>query len=143
MSDMNEWNKQVIAEFRANEGKVGGQFEGAPVVLMHHHGRKSGTEFVNPVMYLQDESDPDTIYVFASKGGAPTDPDWYHNLLADDAATVEVGVETYPVTVTEIVGPDRDRIYAEQVSRYPGFGEYEVQTAGIRTIPVLALTRRG
>jgi deazaflavin-dependent oxidoreductase (nitroreductase family) len=139
--DWNDWNKQVIAEFRANEGKVGGRFEGAPVVLMHHHGRKSGNEFVTPVMYLQSETDPDAIYVFASKGGAPDDPDWYHNLLVDEAASVEVGTETYPVTVSEIVDAERDTIYAEQVKRYPGFGEYEVATAGIRTIPVLALTR--
>jgi deazaflavin-dependent oxidoreductase (nitroreductase family) len=138
---MNDWNAQVIAEFRANEGKVGGQFEGAPVVLMHHHGRKTGNEFVNPVMYMQSETDSDTIYVFASKGGAPTHPDWYHNLLVDQAATVEVGTEAYPVSVTEVTGADRDSIYAEQVRRYPGFGEYEVSTAGIRTIPVLALTR--
>jgi deazaflavin-dependent oxidoreductase (nitroreductase family) len=139
--DWNDWNKQVIAEFRANEGKVGGRFEGAPVVLMHHHGRKSGNEFVAPVMYLRSETDPDTIYVFASKGGAPEDPDWYRNLVVDEAASVEVGTETYPVTVSEIVDAERDAIYAEQVKRYPGFGEYEVATAGIRTIPVLALTR--
>jgi deazaflavin-dependent oxidoreductase (nitroreductase family) len=141
MSQWNDWNQQVIAEFRANEGKVGGNFEGAPVVLMHHHGRKSGKEFVTPVMYLQSETNADTIYVFASKAGAPDDPDWYHNLLVDQEASVEVGTEAYPVTVTEITGPDRDTIYAEQVKRYPGFGEYEVKTAGIRTIPVLALTR--
>ena len=138
---MNDWNAKVIAEFRANEGRVGGPFEGAPVVLMHHHGRKSAREFVNPVMYLPDESDPKTIYVFASKGGAPTDPDWYHNLLVDDHATVEVGTETYSVTVREITGVQRDEVYAEQVKRYPQFGEYETSTAGIRTIPVLALIR--
>jgi deazaflavin-dependent oxidoreductase (nitroreductase family) len=139
--DWNDWNKQVIAEFRANEGKVGGRFEGAPVVLMHHHGRKSGNEFVTPVMYLPSETDPDTMYVFASKGGHPDHPDWYHNLLVDEAASVEVGTESYPVSVSEIVGAERDAIYAEQVKRYPGFGEYEVATTGIRTIPVLALTR--
>jgi deazaflavin-dependent oxidoreductase (nitroreductase family) len=140
--DWNDWNQQVIAEFRANGGKVGGRFEGAPVVLMHHHGRKSGKEFVAPVMYLQSETDPDTIYVFASKGGAPDHPDWYHNLVADEAASVEVGTEEYSVSVSEISGTERDTIYAEQAKRYPGFGEYEVATAGIRVIPVLALTRR-
>jgi deazaflavin-dependent oxidoreductase (nitroreductase family) len=141
MSDFHDWNQQIIAEFRANGGKVGGQFEGAPVVLMHHVGRKSGTEYVNPVMYLADENDPATIYVFASKAGMPTHPDWYWNLTEAGRATVEVGTETYDVSVTEVTGDDRDRIYAEQVSRYPGFGEYEEKTAGIRTIPVLALTR--
>ncbi len=141
MADANDWNAQVIAEFRANEGKVGGQFEGAPVVLMHHVGRTSGAEYVNPVMYLADETDPATIYVFASKAGAPTDPDWYRNMTSAGTASVEVGTETYPVAVSEITGDERDRIYAEQATRYPGFAEYETRTAGIRTIPVLALTR--
>ena len=141
MTDVNDWNSRVIAEFRANGGKVGGQFEGAPVVLMHHIGRKSGKESVNPVMYLPDEGDPATIYVFASKGGAPTHPDWYWNMTVAGTATVEVGTETYAVSVREVTGQERDTIYAEQASRYPGFGEYAEKTAGIRTIPVLALTR--
>jgi len=137
-----DFNTQVIAEFRANEGRVGGPFEGAPVTLLHHRGRKTGREFVIPVMYLPDEADPATIYVFASKAGAPTDPDWYHNLVAAGETTVEVGTETYPVAVEEITGSDRDRIYAEQARRYPGFAGYESATTGIRTIPVLALHRR-
>ena len=141
MTDVNDWNSRVIAEFRANGGKVGGQFEGAPVVLMHHIGRKSGKESVNPVMYLPDEGDAATIYVFASKGGAPTHPDWYWNMTEAGTATVEVGTETYDVSVREVTGEERDTIYAEQASRYPGFGEYAEKTAGIRTIPVLALTR--
>lgn len=141
MADVNDWNAKVIAEFRANEGRVGGNFEGAPVVLMHHVGRKSGSEYVNPVMYLAADDDPATIYVFASKAGAPTNPDWYVNMTEAGTATVEVGTETYAVTVTELTGEERDRVYAEQAKRYPGFAEYEVQTAGIRTIPVLALTR--
>ncbi|MGD9955540.1 MAG: nitroreductase family deazaflavin-dependent oxidoreductase [Candidatus Nanopelagicales bacterium] len=141
MSEFADWNAQIIAEFRANAGKVGGQFEGAPVVLMHGVGRKTGKETVHPVMYLADEQDPDTIYVFASKAGQPTHPDWYYNLTHAGTVTLEVGTETYEARVTEVTGEDRDRIYAEQVSRYPGFGEYEVKTAGIRTIPVLALTR--
>ena len=141
MSEYNDWNQQVIAEFRANDGQVGGQFEGAPVVIMHHTGRTSGTSYENPVMYLADESDPATIYVFASKAGAPTDPDWYLNMTAAGTATVEVGTETYDVAVRELEGEDRDRVYAEQATRYPGFAEYEVQTRGIRTIPVLALSR--
>ncbi|MGX7679039.1 nitroreductase family deazaflavin-dependent oxidoreductase [Jatrophihabitans sp. DSM 45814] len=142
MADTNDWNGQIIAEFRANGGKVGGNFEGAPVTILHHRGRKSGTEFLAPAMYLADEADPKTIYIFASKAGAPTNPDWYYNLVAADEGVVEVGAETYPVSVEEVTGADRDRIYAEQARRYPGFAEYEVKAAGIRTIPVLALRRR-
>ncbi|HET6211054.1 MAG TPA: nitroreductase/quinone reductase family protein [Jatrophihabitans sp.] len=141
MTEAVDWNSQVIAEFRANDGKVGGAFEGAPVALLHHRGRKSGREFVVPVMYLPDDQDPDTIYVFASKAGAPSHPDWYHNLVAAGSSTVEVGSEEYPVSVTDVTGERRDRIYTEQARRYPGFAEYEEKTAGIRTIPVLALTR--
>jgi deazaflavin-dependent oxidoreductase (nitroreductase family) len=92
-------------------------------------------------MYLPDDDDPDTIYVFASKGGAPTNPDWYYNLIAAGEGTVERGTDTYPVTVLELTGKERDRIYDEQGRRYPGFAEYARQTAGTRTIPVLALRR--
>jgi deazaflavin-dependent oxidoreductase (nitroreductase family) len=141
MSDFNDFNRSVIAEFRANGGKVGGNFEGAPVVLMHHVGRKSGKESVNPVMYLPDAADPATIYVFASKAGAPTHPDWYWNMTAAGRAVVEVGTETYDVTVRDLAGEERDAVFAEQASRYPGFAEYAEKTAGIRVIPVLALTR--
>ena len=82
MAEANNWNDKIITEFRANGGRVGGNFEGAPVVLVHHHGRKSGREYVNPMMYMPDDADNDTIYVFASKGGAPSNPDWYYNLTA-------------------------------------------------------------
>jgi deazaflavin-dependent oxidoreductase (nitroreductase family) len=138
---MSDWNSGTIAEFRANEGRVGGTFEGAPIVLLHHRGRKSGGEYVTPTMYLPDDDDPDTIYVFATKGGAPTNPDWYFNLIAAGEGSVERGTETYPVTVDELIGTERDRIYDEQARRYPGFADYERQTAGVRTIPVLALRR--
>jgi len=138
---MADFNTRVIEEFRANEGRVGGGFEGAPLTLVHHRGRKSGRDLVAPMMYLRDDDAPDTIYVFASKAGAPSHPEWYFNLLAAGSADVEVGTERYPVTVTEVTGVDRDRIYAEQARRYPGFAEYEQKTAGIRTIPVLALRR--
>ena len=138
---MSDFNTQVIEEFRANEGRVGGNFEGAPITLVHHTGRTSGRGFVAPMMYLAADDDPATIYVFASKAGAPSHPDWYHNLVAAGSAEVEVGTEKYPVTVTELTGDERDRIYAEQARRYPGFGEYEQKTAGVRTIPVLALRR--
>jgi deazaflavin-dependent oxidoreductase (nitroreductase family) len=137
---MTDWNAQIIEEFHANAGKVGGYFAGAPLTLLHHHGRKSGREFVTPTMYLAGP-DTNTIYVFASKSGAPTHPDWYRNLVAAGRGEVEVGTETYAVTVAELKGDERDRVYAEQARRYPGFAEYETKTAGIRTIPVLALTR--
>ena len=135
------WNDSAIAEFRANEGRLGGTFEGAPVVLVHHRGRTSGRDYVNPMMYLPDDNDPDTIYVFATKGGAPTNPDWYYNLIAASEGSVERGTDTYPVTVRELTGKERDRIYDEQARRYPGFADYARQTAGARTIPVLALRR--
>ncbi|WP_371402536.1 nitroreductase family deazaflavin-dependent oxidoreductase [Kribbella sp. NBC_00662] len=138
---MSDWNTNVITEFRENEGRVGGNFEGAPMVLLHHVGRRSGQEFIAPTMYLADETDPAVIYVFASKGGAPTNPDWYRNLVAAGEGVVEVGTETYKVSVEDVTGAERDRIYAEQAKRYPGFAEYEVRAAGIRTIPVLKLTR--
>jgi deazaflavin-dependent oxidoreductase (nitroreductase family) len=141
MSEAVDWNAKTIAEFRANEGRVGGNFEGAPMVLVHHRGRTSGREYVNPMMYLAHESEPDIIYVFASKAGAPTNPDWYHNLIAAGDGSIELGTETYGVTVREVTGADRDRIYAEQAQRYPGFAEYASKTAGVRTIPVLELKR--
>jgi deazaflavin-dependent oxidoreductase (nitroreductase family) len=143
MSEILDWNAKTIAEFRANEGRVGGGFEGAPLVLVHHRGRTSGREYVNPMMYLADETEPDNIiYVFASKAGAPTDPDWYRNLTVAGDGSVERGTETYEVTVRELTGAERDRIYDEQARRYPGFAEYARQTAGVRTIPVLELTRK-
>ena len=138
---MSDWNAHTITEFRANEGKVGGAFEGAPIVLAHHRGRKSGRERVTPMMYLPHETNPDIIYVFATRGGSPTHPDWYRNLTAGGDNSVERGTETYKVNVRELKGAERDRVYAEQARRYPGFAEYERQTAGVRVIPVLELTR--
>ena len=139
MSEFNDWNQRVVAEFRANEGRVGGSFEGAPMVLVHHVGRKSGNEYVTPLVYLPSEGNDDSIYIFASKGGAPTHPDWYGNLTAAGQATIEVLGRTYQATVTELSGEERDRVYAEQVKRMPGFGEYAEKTEGIRKIPVLQL----
>ena len=141
MSDTLDWNAKTIAEFRANEGRVGGVFEGAPMVLVHHRGRKSGRDYVTPTMYLPHDTEQDIIYVFATRTGAPSNPDWYYNLTAADQATVERGTETYKVSVLDLTGAERDRMYAEQARRYPGFAEYARQTAGIRTIPVLELTR--
>jgi deazaflavin-dependent oxidoreductase (nitroreductase family) len=140
MSETNNWNEKVIADFRANDGRVGGQFEGAPMVLVHHRGRRSGQEYVNPMMYMAAERGDGSIYVFASKGGAPTNPDWYYNLTAAGTGTIELGTGTFPVTVRELHGEEYDRIYAEQARRYPGFAEYAEKTADVRTIPVLELT---
>ena len=142
MSEFNNWNQQVIAEFRANEGRVGGGFTGATMVLVHHVGRKSGKEYVTPLVYLPNTDDDDSIYIFASKGGAPAHPDWYNNLMAAGEATIERQTSTYQATVSQLSGEERDRVYAEQVRHMPGFGEYEQKTDGIRTIPVLRLTRR-
>lgn len=139
---MSDFNDTVIADFRANDGRVGPPFEGAPMVLVHHRGRKSGAEHVAPMVYLRDESDADTVYVFASKAGAPTHPDWYHNLVAAGSGEVEIGTDRYEVDVRDLAGEERDRVYAAQVAVMPGFGDYEKKTAGIRTIPVLALRRR-
>lgn len=141
MAEVNDWNAGVIAEFRANDGRLGGQFEGAPMVLVHHTGRKSGKERVSPMMYLAAEDDPDLIYVFASKSGAPTNPAWYFNLTAAGTGSVEIGTDRYPVAVVELEGQERDKIFDEQTHRYPGFAEYAEKTAGVRKIPVLALRR--
>ena len=100
----------------------------------------SGKQYTTPLVYLPGEGD-DSIYIFASKGGAPANPDWYGNLIAAGEATVEVGTSTFVVTITELEGGQRDHVYAEQVKRMPGFGEYAQKTEGIRTIPVLRLAR--
>ena len=135
---MPDWNKGIIEEFRANGGKVGGQFEGAPLLILKTKGAKSGLERANPMMY---QADGDRLLVFASKGGSPTHPDWYHNLVANPRAQIEVGDETFDVDAEVLTGEERDRFYAIQAERYPGFAEYEEKTDGIRTIPVIALTR--
>ncbi|MDT4989152.1 MAG: hypothetical protein QOI74_3246 [Micromonosporaceae bacterium] len=140
MADANDRNTKVIDEFRANDGRVGGPFEGAPMVLVHHKGRRSGREYISPLMTLPDGDD--RIYVFASYGGAPQNPDWYENLVAAGSAEVEFGTESFPVTVTEVTGDERDRVFAEQARRYPFFADYEAKTRGVRVIPVVALDRR-
>jgi deazaflavin-dependent oxidoreductase (nitroreductase family) len=141
MPEPNDWNQKTITEFRANGGRVGGYFEGAPIVLVHHQGRKSGREYVTPTMYLADEANDTSIFVFATKAGAPSNPEWYYNLIATGGGTVERGTDTYAVSVRELQGDERDRIYDEQARRYPGFADYAKSTAGIRIIPVLELTR--
>src|SRR5258708_19778019 len=134
MSDTLDWNTKTIAEFRANQGRVGRNFEGAPVVLVHHRGRKSGREYVNPLMYLPGEAD--AIHVFATRGGAPSNPDWYYNLMAAGQVTVERGTETYSVTVRELHGDDRNRIYNDQARRYPDFPDYDRSAATTPPLPV-------
>jgi deazaflavin-dependent oxidoreductase (nitroreductase family) len=136
MADPNDWNTKVIEEFRANEGRVGGPFEGAPLLLLHTTGAKTGAERVSPVMY---QADGDHLAVFASKAGAPTNPDWYHNLRANPAATVEVGTETVPVMAREAQGEERERIWSRQKELFPGFADYEEKTT--RLIPVVVLER--
>jgi deazaflavin-dependent oxidoreductase (nitroreductase family) len=133
---MSDWNTQIIEEFRSNNGQVGGNFKGAPLLLLTTKGRKSGAARTSPVMYL---ADGERLLVFASKGGAPTNPDWYWNLVADPEVTVEVGAETYRGQAHPVEGAERDRLYAEQASRYPGFAEYQANTD--RVIPVVALVR--
>ena len=131
---MSDWNAKTIAEFRANQGRVGGNFEGAPMVLVHHRGRKSGREYVNPTMYLPHDTEPDVIYVLATKAGAPTNPDWYYNLTAAGDGSVERGTETYKVTVRQVTGaePVRDisarspSVAIADQARSHGSGSYQV-----------------
>jgi deazaflavin-dependent oxidoreductase (nitroreductase family) len=137
MSETDDWNAKIIAEFRENGGAVGGQFEGAPLLLLTSTGAKSGKSRVNPMMYL---AEGDQMYVFASKAGAPTNPDWYYNLRAHPDASIEVGSDTIPVMARVVEGAERDRVYAEQAKRYPGFAEYEAATD--RVIPVVALDKK-
>jgi deazaflavin-dependent oxidoreductase (nitroreductase family) len=138
MSEMDDWNQQIIEEFRANDGKVGGQFEGAPMILVHHRGARTGTERVTPLVYQPDGSD---YVVFGSKGGAPTHPHWYLNLVANPDTTVEVGADTVEVTARVAEGDERERLWTRQKELMPGFAEYE-KTAGDRQIPVVVLSPR-
>jgi len=134
---MSDWNEKIIAEFRANEGKVGGNFEGAPLLLLHSTGARTGKERVNPMMY---EAVGDSFAVFASKGGADTNPDWFHNLRANPEARIEVGTETLEVTARVLSAEERAPIWEEQKAHYPGFADYEANTD--RVIPVVMLDRR-
>jgi deazaflavin-dependent oxidoreductase (nitroreductase family) len=137
MSDMNDFNRGVIEEFRANHGKVGGGFAGAPVVLLTTTGAKSGEKRLNPLVALVEG---ENFYVFASKAGAPTSPDWYHNLVANPEVEFEFGDDRFTATAVPITsGPERDRLYAAQVAVQPGFADYEKATT--RVIPVVELRR--
>ena len=134
MSDREDWNSNIIQEFRTNEGKVGGPFDGAPLLLLHTTGARSGEERINPMMYL---ADGDRLVVFASKGGAPTNPDWFHNLVANPEVEIEVGTERRKVRARVAEGEEHDQLYAEQSRRYPQFAKYQEGTD--RTIPVVIL----
>jgi deazaflavin-dependent oxidoreductase (nitroreductase family) len=131
-----DWNQQIIDEFRANAGRVGGPFEGAPMILIHHVGAKSGVERVSPLVYFPE--DEGRMIIIASKGGSPENPAWYHNLKANPKIDVEVGSETFAVVAEEVTGEERDRIWERVVAERPGFGDYQRKTS--RTIPVLRLT---
>ena len=137
MTTVQDWNSNIIDEFRANEGRVGGPFKGAPMLLLHHTGAKSGKIRVNPLVYLADD---DRLLVFGSKGCAPTNPDWIHNLRANPAATVEVGTDEFEVEAEELIGEERDRLFAKQAGLMPAFADYQTKTS--RTIPVVALKRK-
>jgi deazaflavin-dependent oxidoreductase (nitroreductase family) len=136
--DVNDFNAQIIEEFRANGGKLGGGFEGATMLLLHHKGAKTGTERVNPVAYRKVG---DSIAIFASKGGAPTNPDWYYNLRAHPETTVEVGTETIPVVARIPDDAERAPIWEDQKRDNPGFADYETKTS--RQIPVVILEHAG
>lgn len=134
---MSDWNDKIIDEFRSNGGKVGGNFDGAPLLLLHSTGAKSGAERVSPMMYLAVD---DGWAVFASYAGKDINPAWYHNLKAHPEASIEVGTDTVEVTARELPADERAPVWEEQKRRYPGFAGYEEKTT--RTIPVLVLTRR-
>ena len=135
---MSEWNDKIIAEFRANQGRVGGQFEGAPLLLLHSTGARSGQERVSPMMYRRIG---DGWAVFASKAGADTNPDWYHNLLAHPRASIEVGTDTFDVVARVTSGREREEIWEAQKAEYSGFAGYERKTS--RQIPVVLLELAG
>ncbi|WP_426572539.1 nitroreductase family deazaflavin-dependent oxidoreductase [Aquihabitans sp. McL0605] len=139
MSDaaaMNDWNQQIIAEFRANEGKVSGPFEGAPMVIVSHAGARTGTVRLTPLMALVEG---DSLVIFASKGGAPDNPDWFHNLVANPDTTVEYGTESFPVRARVAEGDEREDLWTRQKLAYPQFQGYEDATD--RIIPVVVLDR--
>ena len=137
MSQVNDFNTQMIEEFRANHGQLGGRFGGRTMLLLHHKGAKTGTERVNPLAYQPLD---DGYAIFASKAGAPTNPDWYHNLKAHPDVSVEVGDDTIPVHARVAEGDERDRIWTKQKELMPGFADYEQKSS--REIPVIILERR-
>jgi deazaflavin-dependent oxidoreductase (nitroreductase family) len=139
VTDWNAYNRQVVDEFRANEGRVGGPYQGAPMVVLHTTGARSGEERVIPLVYQPVNG---SIAIFGSKAGSPKHPAWYLNLVANPSATVEVGTETYPVTARIAEGQEREDIWTRQKQLMPGFADYEAKTGG-RQIPVVILERKG
>ena len=137
MSEVNEWNKAIIKEFRENGGKVGGQFENMNLILLHTIGAKSGLERINPVAYFTDNGN---YVVIASKAGAPDNPDWYHNIVAHPEFEVEVGSEKFGVTATVAEEPERTQLYERMAAKYSFFAEYAKQVE--RVIPVVILSRK-
>jgi deazaflavin-dependent oxidoreductase (nitroreductase family) len=133
---LNDWNAKIIAEFRANAGRCGPPFESADMVILHTRGARTGKPRENPLCALLDGG---RIVLFASKAGAPTNPDWYHNLKANPDVEVEHGTERFRARAVEVTGPERDALYARQASRAPQFAEYAKKTS--RTIPVVVLDR--
>lgn len=136
MSEFNNWNQAIIDEFRANAGKVGGNFANSTLLILHTVGAKSGKEHVNPAAYIKDG---DRLVIIASKAGAPTNPDWYYNIRAHSLVTVEVGTEQFQAHAEIVSEPERTRLYNKMVEVSPGFAEYQKKTT--RVIPVIALTR--
>jgi deazaflavin-dependent oxidoreductase (nitroreductase family) len=134
---MSDWNDKIIEEFRANEGRVGGMFEGAPMILIHHVGAKSGVERVTPLAHFPE--DDDHTVIVASAGGAPNHPAWFHNLKANPKIDVEVGTERYTVLAEELPRAERDEFWKRVVAEKPGFADYERKTD--RLIPLVRLTR--
>jgi deazaflavin-dependent oxidoreductase (nitroreductase family) len=132
---MSDWNNDIIEEFRANDGMVGGHFEGRPLLLLHHEGARTGTRRVSPLMYQKVEGG---FAVFASKGGADTNPDWFHNLKANPDASIEVSGDTIDARAHVVEGEERDAIWEQQKTDYPQFADYEQRTARDE-IPVLVL----
>ena len=136
MSEPNDWNRAVIEEFRANGGRVGGMFEGKPLLLLHHTGARTGVRRVSPLMYQELEGG---YAVFASKAGADANPDWFHNLAANPLTEAEIGTKTVRINARVAEGEERDRIWDRQKRDYPMFAEYEAKTS--RIIPVIVLER--
>ena len=134
--DIHERNKAIIEEFRSNGGKVGGLFTGRTLLLLHTTGAKSKAERINPVAYT---TDGDRIVIIASKGGAPTHPDWYHNVVGNPHVTIEVGTEKFQARAAIATEPERTRLYDQMAAVMPGFAEYQRKTT--RRIPVIVLTR--
>jgi deazaflavin-dependent oxidoreductase (nitroreductase family) len=138
MTDTSNFNQTIIDEFRANGGQVGGGFAGAPIVIITTKGAKSGQARVNPLVALPE--DDGTLYIFASKGGAPSNPDWYYNIVAHPELEVEYGADKFQAIGTVLTGAKRDEIFDRQKKLMPGFADYEKGTS--RIIPVVALTRK-